>query len=271
MKFYTSTLMLTLLLPTLFIGDAAFAQQAPPVSDRLQPAIQARSTPLAKPGGGDFVDVAFGKTIYHLPVKLYRIGTQAYDKENDHAGFGFSAILPDVAPASSDLAEVATWGMGTGWHRELHVLVEYGREFITQEKTLENAFADSRSMKLLQDKQEKNGEKVVRFKYLDPSKFTVMNNGCKKYTGISGYLGYQPLACQTKRGLLIARCFPTTSLPNGWKVSPHCEVMINFDKKTELSYGYSYAYLDDTVSIYEKLTDLLDSFRGMRPSIAMNK
>lgn len=201
----------------------------------------------------DTRDVRFGETIYRIPVAKYRIWSKPYATANDPPTFGFSLILPDLAPVTSDPAEVATWGKGTGWHRELHVLVQYWRDYITQQKMLENAFNDSKRMKALQDEYEKQGKKVVRSRYLDKDVYTELPDGCRRYEGYA-IGGNVVQVCGEGQSLLVTKC--VTDVP-----SPGCHVAITYADKTQLTYSYGYDYADQGLAIHRKLIALLDSFR----------
>ena len=146
-------------------------------SDRAQGA----STP-PPPG---YQDVQFGPTVYRIPYEKYNVGIQPYDPARDHAAFFFSLILPDLAPSTSDPAEVASWGTGTGWHRQLHILVEYGRDYISQQQQMLNAFSQSESMKKMTEDDARRAGKPVKhiFKYMTADHFDTLANGCRLYHG----------------------------------------------------------------------------------------
>jgi len=137
--------------------------------------------------GIHYREVYFGNVVYRLPVTKYSIGISPYNVTRDHASFGFSLILPDLSRLSSDPTEVATWGKGTGWHRELHILVEYGRDFISQQKKLDWAFDSSEQLKDAdyQHNLASHPEIVNNSKFLDKSVYGTMPDGCKKYVGES--------------------------------------------------------------------------------------
>jgi len=203
--------------------------------------------------------ILLGNTRYNLPIEKYRIWIQPHDKTSDHAAFGFDAILPDVAPATSDLTEAKTWGTGTGWHRDVHVLVEYGRNFISQKQQFENAIQQSQTMKELQDTEISKGQSVARFKYIYKDNYAKLDNGCKKYEGYS-IGGNVMQLCEKNGDLLVIQCHAETEI-NNYKLSPYCTVMITIDETTQLTYSYSYSYFDLAPDIHHRLVDLITSFR----------
>ena len=195
-----------------------------------------------------FTEVDFGSVRYHLPAETYRIWAQKYDPKKDRAAFGFSAIAPNVDPASADPNESANWGRGTGWHKEIHILFEYGYIFGTAQQSFDRAIKNSLLMKKMQDTDERNGKRVVRFRYLDPEQFEVMVNGCKKYEGFA-IAGDETLMCPTKDGLVYVACHPEkgTTLPNGkfWKWFPYCDVHVNVGERSALTYSFGYEFISD--------------------------
>jgi hypothetical protein len=104
------------------------------------------SCALAEPTPrGHACDVHIGDTVYHLPVAAYLMSAGPCNVTTNHVAAHFSLILPGLDPASDDPAEVANWGKGTGWHRELHILVEYIKDynFASQQQLIDDAFAVS--------------------------------------------------------------------------------------------------------------------------------
>lgn len=213
---------------------------------------------MARDNGADFEEVSFGGTVYHLPVKKYRIWVQQYDRTRDHAAFGFSTILPDLSPATSDPDEVATWGKGKGWRKEMPILVEYGWNFITQAEAIENAFNDSKRMKKLQDDDENEGKEVSRFTYLDKNIYTELQNGCRRYDGHSIAADVIQI-CGQGETLTVIECALGT--PKHRLPSPSCKVMFNLTDKTQVTYSYGYNYFELAPEIHKKLVALLNSFR----------
>jgi hypothetical protein len=233
-------------------------------------------------------DVRFGPTVYRIPYEKYHVGIQPYDPQRDHAALVFSLILPDLAPSTSDPAEVATWGKGTGFHKELHILVEFGQDYISQEQQFQNAFEDSARMKALQDARAHDGKPMNRFRILTPEDFSSQPNGCKIYQGymIGGDLMQ---VCDIGSSLLVTICDTDTATESNRiksepgaitgvlgvpihgtilgalglpiHVNPYCKVMINYADKTQLTYSFGYEYLEIAPEISKKLTALLDGFR----------
>ncbi|WP_237482529.1 hypothetical protein [Lichenibacterium dinghuense] len=211
-----------------------------------------------------FTDVYFGNVRYHLPVQTYRMWVQKYDAMKDRAAFGFSVIAPNIDPASSDPNESVNWGRGTGWHKEVHILFEYGHSLVTAQQSFEHAIKDSLQMKEFQDARERNGERRGGFKYLDPDRFELMQNGCKKYQGYA-IAGNESLMCPTEDGLVYVACHPEKGmpLPNGgfWKWSPYCAVNVNVGERAALQYAFSEDYIDDFPQMHHRLINLLKSFQ----------
>lgn len=172
----------------------------------------------------------------------------------------FSLILPDLTPSTSDPYEVAKWGTGTGFHKQLHISVEYGMNYISQEQALENAFAQSQNMKSLQDKDESEGKTIVRLKYLDRNHFRYLPNGCKQYEGYA-IGGSMFEVCGHGDDLLVIGCQTEAGLSGGRRGFPYCKVMINYADRTQLTYSFGYEYLYYMPEIHKKLIALLDGFR----------
>ena len=210
-------------------------------------------------------DVQFGGKTYHLPAVEYRMWVQPYDKVREHAAFGFSAIAPTIAPATSDPEEAATWGKGTGWHREIHILVEYGNSFVSQQKQIENVFGQTESMRRLEDNLQREGRPVVRFRLLDRGDFTTLPDGCKRYQGYA-LTGNEIRICDDAGAPLLSICDSRTSMPlvggRTWKLNPYCSVMENADERTQLTYSFSYDYAGKVLQIHRDLLAMLKSFRA---------
>ncbi len=209
-------------------------------------------------------DVQFGEKTYHLPAVGYRMWVQSYDKVREHAAFGFSAIAPAIAPATSDPEEAATWGKGTGWHRQIQILVEYGNTFVSQQKQIENAFDNTESMRRAEDSLQRQGRPVVHSRLLDQGNFITLPDGCKRYQGYA-LTGDEIRICDDAGAPLLAICDSRTSMPlvggGTWTRSPYCRVMENADEKTRLTYSFSYDYADKVLQIHRDLLALLKSFR----------
>ena len=215
-----------------------------------------------------FTDVDFGPVRYHLPVQTYRMWAQKYDPKKDRAAFGFSAIAPNVDPASSDPNESASWGRGTGWHKEIHILFEYGYRFETAQQSFDRAIKNSLQMKEMQDSDESDGKKNGRFQYLDPERFQVLANGCKKYEG-DAIAGNETLMCQTEDGLVYVACHPEKGiiLPNGkfWQFYPYCDVHVNVGERSALTYAFGYEFIGEFPEMHRRLVRLLKSFQVPPP------
>ncbi len=212
-----------------------------------------------------YTDVLFGSERYHLPAANYRMWVQNYDKDRDHAAFGFSAILPDIAPATTNPAEAATWGTGTGWHREIHVLVEYGRNFIAQEQQLDNAFAFAEKLKSMENKEKENNTRPMppnAIKYISRDKYEIMTNGCKKYEG-EGLGGNEVLqVCDEPNPMIFIEC--DLGLTHKFPY-PSCKSAFNLSDKTQVTYSYGYDYFEQGQDIHHRLVELLMSFREKAP------
>lgn len=214
---------------------------------------RAQSAQSAPPPG--YRDVQFGPTTYRVPYEKYRIGIQPYDPESDYAAMVFDLILPDLAPSTSDPAEVATWGRGTGWHRQLHILVEYGRNFISEKQQFESAFSQSAEMRVSSESYDKEHriDNTKNRTFLDFNKFITEPNGCRRYIGES-INSTMIEECGEGVSMFITKC--KTDVP-----SPSCHVMTNYADKTQLWYGYGESYLGLAPTIQAKIAALLDSFR----------
>ncbi|MDR3466573.1 MAG: hypothetical protein P4M07_11570 [Xanthobacteraceae bacterium] len=244
------------------LAIAALAILAATRSDtvRAQQWAQSRPSDIYR-DGVRYRDVQFGDTTYRLPVSKYMIGITPYDKERNHAAFTFDAILPDVTPASDDPEEVAKWGKGKGWFRQIHGLIEYGRNFITQERMAEEAFKYSQSLKALRDAgTKKHQELLADLKYLDPNVYTTLANGCRRYEGeaLAGNI-FQVCGSGDDDNMLVVEC--RTGNAHFRVPSPSCEVMINVADNTQLTYFYGYDYFERAQDIHRKVVALIKSFR----------
>ena len=187
---------------------------------------------------------------YRLPVKKYNMWVHPYSAKTDQAAFGFSLILPDLAPSTTDPAEAAQWGTGTGWHRELHVFMQYeDAELISQQQMADEDFQQSdyfRRASILHPP-------IKPEKYLDPKKYTVLTNGCREYEGIfdEGQLLFE---CGTGDSMWVTTC--ELDVP-----SPVCQSVIKFDNKMQLNYFYGFDFVNRNVEIHDGLLKLLNSFR----------
>ena len=211
--------------------------------------------------GVRYRDVQFESTTYRLPVDKYRIGITPFDKERDYAAFIFDAIAPNVTPSSDDPEEVAKWGKGKGWFRNLHGLVEYGWNVRMQQKTLEDRFEDSRRFKVMIERESKDPQNALKkWKFLDPNVYELLANGCRKYEGyfLTGNV-IQVCGNGDDEHMLLVSC--DLGDARGKVPSPSCSVMINIAGKTRLKYSYSYDYFDDALEIHRRLIALLNSFR----------
>jgi hypothetical protein len=212
-------------------------------------------------------DVQFGDTIYRLPVDKYLIGINPYNKARDHAAFTFNALLPDVTPASDDPVEATKWGKGTGWHRQIFGLVEYGRNFISPEQMLEKEFESSRDMKAFADKH--YATTLSDLIYLDRTKFSTLPNGCRKYEGETGLNANVLQVCENGGDMVLVEC--ATGNTHIHIPSPSCSVHTNIADKTELTYHYGFNYFELALDIHLKLRALIESFRMNRLAVTHNK
>ena len=127
----------------------------------------------------------------------------------------FSLILPDLAPSTSDPAEVATWGTGTGFHKELHILVEYGMNYISQEQQFENAFSQSEAMRRSSEAFDTDhGLNITQHRhFLDRNTFELQSNGCKKYVGESIF-STMLYTCRENSSIILTTCRTNVAFPH---------------------------------------------------------
>jgi hypothetical protein len=193
------------------------------------------------------ITLQLGSETFHIP--------ETYVSKSHNNSLTFGLILPDLAPASSDPNEAATWGKGTGWHKLLHVLVQHYVPFISQQKIFEDALDDSERMKALQDADPRafNREQIY-----SRDKFDIQPNGCKIYHGYS-FGGDLMQTCGEGPSFFVVQCRtdPTKKI-----IYPSCNVMINYDDQIQLTYTYGYDYLPLAPEIHQKLFTLLDSWKA---------
>ena len=186
--------------------------------------------------------------VYRLPVRQYNMWVQPYSAKTDQAAFGFELILPNLAPSTTDPAETAQWGNGTGWHRQLHVFMQYYVDPISQQKMADSHFEDGELYKHY----DMLHPPMKPRKYLDPKKYTVLDNGCRKYEGTM-----PPqilLECGTGESMWVTTC--QLNVP-----SPSCQSLVSFGHKMQLEYAYGYNFLNQNVEIHDDLIKLIKSFR----------
>ena len=172
---------------------------------------------------------------------------QPYSAKSDQAAFGFSLILPNLAPSTTDPAEAAQWGMGTGWHRELHILMQYGVDTASQQKIADGTFKVRDYYRPASIRHQ-----PVRIQQcLDPKKYIVLPNGCRQY-GVNGCEIL--LECGTRESMWVTTC--KLDVP-----APDCQSVIKFDNKMQLNYYYGFNFVDRNVEIHDNLIKLLKSFR----------
>lgn len=187
--------------------------------------------------------------VYRLPVRQYNMWVQPYSAKTDQAAFGFELILPNLAPSTTDPAETAQWGNGTGWHRQLHVFMQYYVDPISQQKMADLDFKASdwfRRASILRPP-------IKPQKYLDPKKYTVLTNGCRKYEGVFDE-GEILLECGTGDSMWTTQCEVE-------RPAPACQSVFKFDHKMQLNYIYGFNFVDRNVEIHDNLIKLLKSFR----------
>ena len=198
----------------------------------------------------EYVMLAIPKQAYRLPVKKYNMWVQPYSAKTDQAAFGFDLILPNLAPFPTDPAETAKWPTGTGWHKDLHILMQYeDAELISQQKMADLDFKESdyyRRASILHPP-------LKPMKYLDPKKYTVLANGCRKYEGFFDE-GDMLLECGSGESMWVTTC--KLDVP-----SPGCQSLVQFEHKMALDYSYGYNFVDRNVEIHDGLLKLLKSFR----------
>ena len=199
-----------------------------------------------------YVVLAIPGQTYRLPVRQYHMWAQPYNAKTGLAAFGFSLILPDLLPSTTDAAEAAKWGRGTGWHKELSVFLQYGVNTISQQAMANNYFESGKDLRKL------FAENVYKypprqFKFLNRHSYTLQSNGCRKYEGMY-YYGEIVLECGTGNSMWVTTCHTGGS-------SPYCNSRIKLDGKMSLSYSYGFNYVTDVVEIHNKLLQLLGSFR----------
>ena len=199
-------------------------------------------------------DVQLGPNVFHVPYQQYHVGVPTGQPQ--YPALAFSLILPELAPITSDPAEVATWGKGTGWHRELHILVQYYVNYISQQQQFDNAFQRSAEMEVLVELDPLHPHVIP---ILSRDNFSIEQNGCKRYYGYAG-IGNIMDVCGSGDLLLVAIC-NTDPGPASWHFNPYCQVMVNYADKTQLTYAFGYDYLPFLPEIQNKLTALLDSWK----------
>ncbi|MFG1478830.1 hypothetical protein V5F53_09195 [Xanthobacter sp. V4C-4] len=236
--------------------------QGPHPDGTRWPVFGSRPAGARAASGPAYKDVWFGRTLYRLPVRKYWIWVQQYNAERDYAAFGFDALVPDATPMADDPAEVAVWGKGQGWHRNLHVMVEYGRNLISQSQILENAFNDNNEMKITLEKMadERGIKNIQNISFLDSSKYTLLSNGCKRYDG--SFISRNIIqACGNGEELILFSCH-TVMFGDIIKIPyPGCSVSFKLDDKVAVDYSFGYDNFDLAPDIHRNLVALLTSFR----------
>ena len=199
----------------------------------------------------EYVMLAIPKQAYRLPVKKYNMWVQPYSAKTDQAAFGFDLILPNLAPFPTDPAETAKWPTGTGWHKDLHILMQYeDGELISQQQMADLDFKESGDLRRLGSLPP---PPLKPMKYLDPKKYTVLANGCRKYEGFFDG-GDMLLECGSGESMWVTTC--KLDVP-----SPGCQSLVQFEHKMALDYSYGYNFVDRNVEIHDGLLKLLKSFR----------
>ena len=195
----------------------------------------------------EYVMLAIPKQAYRLPVKKYNMWVQPYSAKTDQAAFGFSLILPNLAPSTTDPAEVAKWGMGTGLHKELHILMQYGVDTASQQVIADGTFQVSNYYRPASI----HHQPVKIQQCLNPKKYAVLPNGCRKY-GVDNCEIL--LECGTGESMWVTTCELDVPFPG-------CHSALKFDHQMQLDYSYGYNFVDRNVEIHDGLLKLLKSFR----------
>ncbi len=163
---------------------------------------QIRNTP-------EYTSLVLPDQSYRIPSKEYNVFVQQYNVKNGQAAFGFDLILPDLLPSTSDPEETAQWGNGTGWHKDLHILMQYGVDTIDQESLMNFYFKDSEDFKNTKIKIKTTTKTFYYRKYLDPNKYTLLPNQCKKFEG--EFLGGDVMiVCGNGNSMWVTNCFTNT-------------------------------------------------------------
>ena len=236
--------------------------QGPHPDGTRWPVFGSRPAGARAASGPEYKDVWFGRTLYRLPVRKYWIWVQQYNAERDHAAFGFDALVPDATPMADDPAEVAVWGKGQGWHRNLHVMVEYGKNLISQSQMLRNAFDNNNSAKIRREKSanERGVKNIPNISFLDLSKYTILLNGCRRYDGL--FISRNIIQeCGDGEELILFSC-QTVMFGDEIKIPyPGCSVSFNIYDKVAVDYSFGYEHFDWAPEIHRNLVALLNSFR----------
>jgi hypothetical protein len=137
----------------------------------MTPMIIAAVVVIGAQSGGAH-DVQLGPETYRIPDAY---GVSVRQRQADYAAMTLDLVLPDLAPASSDPAETSHWGNGTGWHKQMHILVEYSSKPSNpdfQQRMLNHAFDDAELEKQF----------PALGPFLSRDNFTIQPNGCRVYS-----------------------------------------------------------------------------------------
>ena len=97
-----------------------------------------------------------------------------------------SAPYPGHRACNHQPGRSSNLGDWDGLAREMHVLVEYGRNFIAQEQQLDNAFAFAEKLKSMANQERENNSRPMppnTVKYISRDKYEIMTNGCRNTKG----------------------------------------------------------------------------------------
>ncbi|MGR7994431.1 hypothetical protein [Xanthobacter sp. ZOL 2024] len=204
-----------------------------------------------------YTDVYFGNIFCHLPDKEYRIWIQRYNQDKKYGALGFSLILPNLDPATTDPSEAKRWGTGVGWGKELSILVEFGDNYINSKKMINYLFDRANSSMRRQGQSNAGGGSVNQSNILDRNKFTTLRNGCKRYDGDA--IAFDVIQiCHEDEGPVLISC--KVGPEEKWSKNPYCHAKINVTEGMRVSYSYGYAYFEESLELHDKLLTLLRSF-----------
>jgi len=130
-----------------FIFGSAWVYRRYHVGDFPSPAADHRWRGANTGRDTEYVDVWLGRTMYRLPTGRYGIWFQQYDRKKDHAAFGFDAKISDIAATYGECNEIMPAPAATEHGCKVRVLVEYGRNFISPNQMINNAFETAARMR----------------------------------------------------------------------------------------------------------------------------
>ena len=183
--------------------------------------------------------VMFGDVLYRIPkaylpgVTPFKAGSAETQVGSGYAAFTIGILLPDFRPAATDLDEFRR----VGWHKQLNVLVEYGRHFREPSELI---------------------EQLLGWAKLNKDDYQQLDNGCRLYRG-NMTVTKELYICFPQSRMTMIECIGEHEVP-----FPSCTVLENLSTDTTVIYNYSRAFIDEGAEIDNKLRALLISFEDDR-------